>query len=290
MSVISNPSADRQEKIANAARILRASSLRRMVFEVVYAGHRKFKNINQIQAAIKNNSSRVYKAAAKLAAEDIFAREKNGTTLSFGKQDFYTHNKQEILKLATNKILLDRFPTRERPQVKVRNSPVVFSNRVRIEQVYAEDFLGFKKICGMKSGSVNPTLYSEAKIKEGFKKLLNVTGKFTDWGGEQNDLSTKALVKGKRLTVAFALKGPGKQGVLTPAGMGKNGDQIGRLFHSPADVFIVQYHDQIDFSVLDLMKGLAVAESVKLNKKVYFGIIDGADTSRILTAYSSVFR
>jgi len=45
MSVFSNPSADRQEKIDNAARILRGSKLREKVFIVVYSGHKGYKKI-----------------------------------------------------------------------------------------------------------------------------------------------------------------------------------------------------------------------------------------------------
>ena len=41
------------------------------------------------------------------------------------------------------------------------------------------------------------------------------------------------------------LKGKGKKGPLTPAKMGKHGDQIQRLFESTADIFFVQYWDNI---------------------------------------------
>jgi hypothetical protein len=60
-------------------------------------------------------------------------------------------------------------------------------------------------------------------------------------------------------------------------------------FSSAADVFIVQYHDQIDESVVEQMKRFAIANSVTENKQVYFGVIDGDDTNRLVAAYPKAF-
>ena len=54
-----------------------------------------------------------------------------------------------------------------------------------------------------------------------------------------------------------ALKGPAKKGALVPGMMGKNGDQIQRLFNSSADVFFVQYEGEIAESVVEQMEKLA---------------------------------
>ena len=91
----------------------------------------------------------------------------------------------------------------------------------------------------------------EKKFKDGVAAVLNERGSFQDWGGELRDLSsTRLRIKGKRRTAAFAFKGPGKTGRLTPGKMGKHGDQIQRLAKCPAEVFIVQYWAEIDDSVL----------------------------------------
>ncbi len=132
---------------------------------------------------------------------------------------------------------------------------------------------------------------NESKIKEGLKKIIGEKGDFTDWGGETDDLySTRLKLNGRRVPVAFGLKGKGTKGILTPKKMGRNGDQIQRLFKSPADVFLIQYHGQIAESVIDQMKSIAIAKSVMDNNKIYFGTIDGKDTLRLLTAYSSYFK
>ena len=71
--------------------------------------------------------------------------------------------------------------------------------------------------------------------------------------------------------------------------MGRNGDQIQRLFESRADLFIVQYWGQVDESVYQLMETFAVARSVHTGKRVYYGVIDGADSDRLVLAYPKEF-
>ena len=132
----------------------------------------------------------------------------------------------------------------------------------------------------------------EDKFKKGIKKILGEKGKFQDWGGEKNDLyTTRVKIDGKRVATAFAFKGPGKRGKLTPKMMGKNGDQIQRLFASgAADVYVLQYWAQIDESVVEQMKALATARSATERKKIRYGVIDGIDSARIIKAYPRAFR
>jgi hypothetical protein len=71
--------------------------------------------------------------------------------------------------------------------------------------------------------------------------------------------------------------------------MGKNGDQIQRLFASPAQVFFVQYEEQIKESILDLMRTHAVAKAVS-EGRVFYGVIDMRDTYRLRLAYPKAFK
>ena len=84
-------------------------------------------------------------------------------------------------------------------------------------------------------------------------------------------------------------KGPGKSGILTPAKMGKNGDQIQRLARSPAQVLIVQYHGQVSDEVREQLEQFARLKSVWEQRPIWYGIIDGDDTSRLCAAYGSKF-
>ena len=74
---------------------------------------------------------------------------------------------------------------------------------------------------------------------------------------------------------------------LIPKKMGKNGDQIQRLFRSPAQIFLIQYNGQIAESVLEQMKEFSIAKSAKENQKIFFGEIDGDDTAKLFQAYSN---
>lgn len=102
-------------------------------------------------------------------------------------------------------------------------------------QVYPRAF----RACG--GGNCQLPDLTQVKGQEGMQQVLGEKGKFQDWGGEGNDLwTTRLRLGGKRRATAFAFKSGGTPGKLTPAKMGRNGDQIQRLFQSPADVFIVQ--------------------------------------------------
>lgn len=89
--------------------------------------------------------------------------------------------------------------------------------------------------------------------------------------------------------MALALKGPATRGKLTPGKMGRNGDQIQRLFEAPAEAFSVQYCRQIDSSVLTQMKQLAIVKSLMTGTRIFYGLIDGNDSRRLVLAYPRAF-
>ena len=94
---------------------------------------------------------------------------------------------------------------------------------------------------------------------------------------------------GKRHPAAFGLKGRGTRGPLTPEKMGKRGDQIQRLFRSPADVFIIQYWGRVAESIIEQMRSFSIARSALVRKRIYYGAIDGTDTVRLRKAYPQHF-
>jgi hypothetical protein len=96
--------------------------------------------------------------------------------------------------------------------------------------------------------------------------------------------------QGKRVAAAFAFKGPGMKGVLVPGKLGKNGDQIQRLFVEDADLFIVQYVGQIASTVAQQMAVFAQAKSLSTGRKIYYGTIDGTDSARLIAAYPKAFK
>lgn len=288
---VSDPSANRNNKIANAAKVIGRSKDRKKVFLTIYTGKKKVKTVSDLLVLSKlKNKVRVLQEAKELFSEDIIKKLPNKikNETAYEKIDFYTRNKDTIIRLVNNKKKLEKFPTNVNPQFSMAPIKVqIPKNFVSTQQVYIDDL--FPKVKKLKSEMEQNTIY-ESEIKDGLKKIIGESGNFTDWGGETNDLfSTCIKINGKRKCIAFGLKGKGTKGKLTPKKMGKNGDQLQRLFKSPADILVVQYYSQIDESILDLMKTLAITKSVTENKKIYFGIIDGQDTSRLVKAYPKEF-
>jgi hypothetical protein len=71
--------------------------------------------------------------------------------------------------------------------------------------------------------------------------------------------------------------------------MGKNGDQIPRMFFGDGELFVVQYGEDIKPSVHQLMRSLAVDKSVATGQAIYYAAIDGTDSYRLYRAYPQAF-
>jgi hypothetical protein len=293
---VHNPSADRREKISNAAEVLGGSKDRKKTFKAVYTSQERIKTVSKIMRMTGLNRVRANQELMKLANEDIIERlpERIDGESAFVKNSFYQTNRDEIIRLANDKKKLEKYSTRSNPTRQTgRDQTVILklpSRWVDVKHITIDDIDSFSRVKGKKVNKITAKYY-EREVKKGIQKIIGESGKFTDWGGETDDLySTKIRVRGKRLSVAFALKGPATTGKLIMKKMGKNSDQIPRLFNSPAEVFLIQYHDQVDESIISLMESLATAKSVEKNKRIYYGVIDGDDTKRIISAYPTAFR
>lgn len=163
------------------------------------------------------------------------------------------------------------------------------------EQLYVEDIDSFQKVRDVNPARVIPVLVdgfldrSEDQVQLALEQILDVSFHKQDWGGEINDLYTaNVVVNGSRRATAFLLKGPGigkKQ--MTIADCGKSGDQIVRLFTTPADLFVVQYIGPIAEMLIKDVQG-KVAEIRAHGKTANFLIMDGQDTARVLLAYGKL--
>jgi hypothetical protein len=82
------------------------------------------------------------------------------------------------------------------------------------------------------------------------------------------------------------LKGNGlRRAKLEIRDCGKNGDQLVRLFDSPATLFVVQYVGNISENVIKDLEGKVHAARAQ-SRPARYCIIDGQDTARLLRAYS----
>lgn len=284
---VSDVRSNEADQIVYAAKKIGKSIVRQKVFMAICAGKKKQKSITEIVQKTGLPRKRILEEAIKLHNNHVLKQVAKGRDPVYEKDSFYCQHSRRIISLANNKSKSNEVPTKTNPQFRGQAKVVVKFNRsfVNIKQIHIDDIDSFSKVNGVNSRTINP-IY-ESKMKEFLKKAFGEKGKFTDWGGETDDLfSTRMKMNGKRVSVALGLKGKATSGILTPKKMGKNGDQIQRLFKSPAQVLLVQYGGQIAESVLDQMKTQAIAKSVTENTRIYYGIIDGQDTSRLIIAYS----
>lgn len=127
--------------------------------------------------------------------------------------------------------------------------------------------------------------YDERQIKKWFAEIIGEQFVTKDWGGEQSDLYTSHLhLDGVRVRAAFILKGPSRFHVMKNADLGKNGDQIVKLFREPADIYILQHCHFVSTEVRRTMEAFA-SRFFQLSR---YSIIDGHDTLRILKGYSKI--
>ncbi len=122
----------------------------------------------------------------------------------------------------------------------------------------------------------------EDQIKRAFAEIIGEPVVPKDWGGERSDLFTTYIrLRGERMSTAFAFKGPAEFRPMTMAVLGKNGDQIDRLFSEPADLLILQHCHFIKGPVRNAMRAYAT----QIDRPRRFCLIDGFDTIRVLRAY-----
>lgn len=279
------------DQIVFAARVIGRSKKRREVFLAIYTG-KKTKKVSELLQLTKMSRVRLLQETNKLSSNNIIKQERIGRETSFSRYPFFMQHKDRILKLAGNEKAIAKIATKTNPKINSTNITVNLSipkSIVNIQQITIDDIDSFEKVKTVSQSQQNIAVL-EKWLKQGIQLILNEPGDFQDWGGETDDLlSTRLILNKERKTVAFGLKGRATNGTLTPKKMGKNGDQIQRLFRAPAEVFLVQYWNTIDESVIEQMKICAIGKSFSEGRKIYFGIIDGQDTTRLMIAYPEFF-
>jgi hypothetical protein len=283
----SNPN----EQIAHAVAVLKRSARLQSMFEAICKGGTKPKTVKQLMQSTGRSQVVVLQLGGKLADAQLIHKTKANGETAYAKDRYLASKRTTIQRLIKDPKKLAKLPTKYSPRQggSVVAKIIVPRAKIQIREVTCDDFDQFSKI--KKIASAPKRVISERAFKDGILKLIGDTGKFQDWGGEPNDLyTTKLRHKGSRRAVAFAFKGPATTGVLTPKKLGKNGDQIQRLFLSPAEIFIVQYHDHIGQAVIEQIKAFASLNSVREGKVIWCGVIDGDDTNRLIAAYPRYFR
>jgi hypothetical protein len=248
------------------------------------------KSVSELVAATKLTPKEILTAAKVLVNHDIVTQTKKNGGTAYEKDPTLAANVGKILSLAAHPDKRAQVPTKVNPPPRRASLQVVSLPKALVSArfITLDDIDSFAAARDLKAA--DRVQISEAKFKSGVQSIVGETGSFKDWGGERNDLWTSRLrLNGKRRRCAVAFKGPGTTGKLTPKKLGKNGDQIQRLFKSDADVYLVQYWAQIDESVVEQMTAFAQAKSAVEAREITYGVIDGDDSARLMAAYPKHF-
>lgn len=194
------------------------------------------------------------------------------------------------------RLIYERIPTYVARLERILQSNLdMYLDLPMADRIFVEDVDSFSKGRGVNPAMVAPWLkdgrleLSEEEVQMALESILEVPFHRKDWGGETNDLYTANVVlNGIRRSTAFLLKGRGlRSQEMTLAECGKNGDQIQRLFRSPAELFVVQYVGPIaDAVISDLREKVALKRSAGTDAN--FLLLDGQDTARLLYAYGKL--
>jgi hypothetical protein len=277
--------ANLNENIVHAAKIIGRSKARRAVFEEIYRGKKKIKTVDELMQATGLGRVHVLNEGKRLAGNGIVAQVKVDGRTGYEKDEFFVHHKKKVLALVDDPSKRAKYPTKQEPrgQRKTRSQPL--PQLITIDDV--ESFAAVRQTTISAGSGLNNL--PEERVKRFLQKVIGEGYDFKDWGGERNDLYTNKLrFRGKRRSAAFALKGRATTGPLTPKKMGKNGDQLGRLFTSEAQLFFVVYHSKIDEAVAQQMRAYALARALS-GTRVYYCLIDGDDLFRLVAAYPKQF-
>jgi hypothetical protein len=274
------------DQVVNSARLMAGAKQRQSIFEAIYKGQRQEKSVHEIMALTGLTQIRVLNEGKRLGP--LVEKVRGG----FRKKRDLAPHYRKILSLARDKDKLNRVPTKVAPKIagaglRVRvEFPVAAAKAVPITVEDIDSFSKAKRRVSKRSGSMR-----EEMIKNAFARIFGDSRISKDWGGEKSDFyTTKCRVKAARRATAIAFKGGGTAGKLVPAKMGKNGDQIDRLFDEPAEVFLVVYCGQIEPSIVGQMQAFAIAKKALNGQRVYFGVIDADDLGRIAAGYPEEFN
>lgn len=289
---VSDPLSNHEEQIERAARVVGRGVVRRKVFEAIYHHKMRVKSAGDVVKRTGLRRIRVLQEGRHLCRHGIAkSATKDGET-AYGMIDVFHSNKRKILNYAANPKKLKQLPTKRRPAVtvKVTGSRAASMPRPSVKKISIDDIDSFGAVKKVRANGNLPDSVSETAFKQGIQAILREGADWKDWGGELFDLaSMRVMFKGKRIPTVIAFKGPGTKGALVPGKMGKNGDQIPRMFLGDGRLFIVQYWRDIKPSIDSLMRSMAIDKSNATGDKIYYAVVDGADSYRLYRAYESKF-
>lgn len=280
------------EHIMEAARSITYSQAAREVFIAIHKGKRAVKTVPDLATATGLSEKTVLTHGKRFVKLHLIEQLKVGGRIAYRKNQALQANIRKIVSLADSRAKRREFPTKRQVGMSItiqkngRNKATP-----RAIPLTIDDIDSFKAVKNVKPDGYIPRTVSEDQFKRGVQAILSERAEWKDWGGELADLvSTRVVLKGQRIGTVFAFKGPAMRGALVPGKMGKNGDQIQRMYILDGRLFVVQYVGEIKPSINQLMRSLAVDKSAATGDTIYYAVIDGIDSYRIIRAYPDQFQ
>lgn len=163
--------------------------------------------------------------------------------------------------------------------------PAPFRNALHVNPADIREFSRMHEMSARDWEPATVRMLSEQQIKNAFAELVDEPYVPKDWSGERSDLLTARVhMDGESLRAAFLFKGPAAFHPMRIADLGKNGDQIDRLFRETADLMVIQHVHEVRAEVRNMMDKYA-SDFRQLRR---YTIIDGASTWQILRAYGKL--
>lgn len=281
---------NKEEQIESASRVLKKGTRKRLVFDFVSKGKKRVKKVSEIASALRIQEKEVLDAGKKLSTLGYVRPVKIDKRIAYEKVDFFAHHRREIYRLADSPIARSAYVTKRNPRGSEKFfSPRLSRRRIRVRQIFIDDVDSFARVRAVAVTAMEAPI-PESTFRDGVLTILGEGNRFKGWAGEKSDAyTTRVRIKGRRVAAAFAFKGPGQKGPLTPARMGKNGDQIARLFQTPSELFVVQFWSKVDDSIVDELRTRASLRSYAEDRQILFMVIDGQDSARLERAYPQAF-
>jgi len=287
---VADRSSNKNDQLVHAAEVIGRSEHKLRVFKAIYTGKKRSKTVSALMTVTRLSRIRVLDAGKSLADNDLILASRDGRETTYQKVPFFQRYRDRVIALASNRRSRDKLPTKRGRSGSSVVTIKISARQARASHVTIDDIESFRRVRSVPA-DLGFVRMSETSFKNGVAAILGERGTFSDWGGELRDLSsTRLKLKGRRRAAAFAFKGPGKTGRLVPGKMGKNGDQIQRLVRCPAEVFLVQYWQEIDDAVLEQLEKLVQLKAAAEGRVLWYGVIDGQDSARIIQAYRKHFK
>lgn len=287
-----------EEHVVRIAKALGVGAKNRF-FREVYYGKKALKTTDELSSRVGVSKKKILDLGKFLhRARAVEERRIGGRIQGYAKLSDVIALRDRILRLAGNPDARERVPTKRTPAIGKTSITVRVARErsYKATQITIEDVDSFSKVAEIDATQVptrmKPERLPELQFKHGIRFITGEQTKAQDWGGEDNDFETTHFrFRGRRVSAAFAFKGPATTGQLTPAKMGTLGDQVARLAASASrpSLLFVGYEGEISGSLVRELRICASQAAREQGRNIHYCTIAKVDAYKLRLAYPKAF-